>query len=305
MRIYVAGHTGLVGSAITRQIDEDNQHTWMGRTRAELDLLNKADVHEFVSECKPDAIAIAAARVGGIGANSKFPVEFLSENLQIEVNLMGAAAKAGVKRLLFLGSSCIYPRFSNQPIKEEYLLSGALEQTNEPYALAKIAGIKLVNAYRNQYGFDWISAMPCNIYGPGDNFDLETGHVLPSLIRKFHEAKIERLSGLALWGSGGPLREFLYVDDLASAVLFLLENHHSDLHINVGSGEEVSIRDLAKQVAEVVGFGGEIFWDHSKPDGTPRKLLNSSKIHDMGWQSSVGLKEGIRKTYEWYLSSIE
>lgn len=304
MKIYVAGHNGLVGSAITKKIESDGFHSWIGKTRSELDLREKKAVEEFVMKEKPDAIIIAAARVGGIGANSKFPVEFLSENLQIEVNLMEAAAKARIKRLLFLGSSCIYPKFATQPIKEEFLLSGALEQTNEPYAIAKIAGIKLVNAYRSQYGFDWVSAMPCNIYGPGDNFDLQTGHVLPSLIRKFHEAKEEGLAGITLWGSGAPLREFLHVDDLASAVLFLLENHHSDLHINVGSGQEISIRELSQLVSAAVGFKGEILWDDSKPDGTPRKILDSSKIKEMGWTHSWSLSDGVNQTYKWFFDGL-
>ena len=303
MKIYVAGHTGLVGSALTREIQSRTEHEWLGATRGELDLSDKAATIEFVARNRPDAIIIAAARVGGIGANSNYPVEFLAENLAIELNLTEAAFRAEIPRLLFLGSSCIYPKFATQPIKEEYLLTGTLEPTNEPYALAKIAGLKLVAAYRKQHGLAWVSAMPCNIYGPGDNFDLENGHVLPSLIRKIHEAKLDGAAGLALWGSGAPMREFLYSEDLATACLMLLEQNSNETLLNIGSGEEVSIRELAAIIADVVGFEGEIFWDHSKPDGTPRKVLESSKIQDMGWRHQVTLREGIKRTYDWYLQN--
>jgi GDP-L-fucose synthase len=300
MRIYVAGHRGLVGSAIVRQIEAEGKHTWIGRTRQELDLLNRNAVFEFLAAEKPDAVIIAAAKVGGIHANDTFPVEFLSENLQIETNLMDAAHRANIDRLLFLGSSCVYPKFAEQPIKEESLLTGALEPTNEAYALAKISGLKLIQAYRRQYGRRWISAMPTNIYGPGDNFDLENSHVLPALIRKFHDAKTNGDEVVTLWGSGSPFREFLHADDLASACLFLLENYDNEVAINVGSGKEISIKDLAELVKKVVGFEGQIRWDASKPDGTPRKLLEVSKLAGLGWSTNVELHQGIRDTYKWY-----
>lgn len=301
MRIYVAGHRGLVGSAIVRQIENDSVHSWIGRTRSELDLLNRKAVFDFLDSEKPDAVLVAAAKVGGIVANSMFPVKFLSENLQIETNLLDGAHAAGVERLLFLGSSCVYPKFADQPVKEEYLLTGALEKTNEPYALAKIAGLKLVEAYRQEFGHRWISAMPTNLYGPGDNFDLQNSHVLPALIRKFHEAKLSNASSVTLWGSGNPRREFLHSDDLARASLFLLENYDEDVAINVGFGEDSSIKELAEMVREIVGFSGSVEWDQSKPDGTPRKLLDISKITRLGWKPVTELRAGIRSTYKWYV----
>ena len=300
MRIYVAGHRGLVGSAIVRQIEAEGKHTWIGRTHQELDLLDRNAVFQFLAAEKPDAAIIAAAKVGGIHANDTFPVEFLSENLQIETNLMDAAHKANIDRLLFLGSSCVYPKFAEQPIKEESLLTGALEPTNEAYALAKISGLKLIQAYRRQYGRRWISAMPTNIYGPGDSFDLVNSHVLPALIRKFHDAKTNCDEVVTLWGSGSPCREFLHADDLASACLFLLENYDNEVAINVGSGKEISIKDLAELIKKVVGFEGQIKWDASKPDGTPRKLLDVSKLAGLGWKPKVELHHGIRDTYKWY-----
>lgn len=302
MKIYVAGHRGLVGSAIVRQIEADGKHTWVGRTRQELDLLDRDAVFKFVSEENPDAVIIAAARVGGIQANNNFPVEFLSENLQLETNLMDAAHKADIDRLLFLGSSCVYPKFADQPIKEEYLLTGALEATNEAYALAKISGLKLIQAYRREYGRKWISAMPTNMYGPGDNFDLENSHVLPALIRKFHDAKISGAQSVTLWGTGSPRREFLHSDDLGRACLFLLENYDDEIAINVGASEDLEIRELAEQIKDIVGFSGEIDWDKSKPDGTPRKFLDSSRIRAMGWSPSISLSAGISQTYSWYVS---
>ena len=305
MRIYVAGHRGLVGSAVVRQIEADGVHSWFGKTRSELDLLDRKAVFSFLDNEKPDAIVIAAATVGGILANSSHPVEFLSQNLQIETNLMDAAHAANVDRLLFLGSSCVYPKFSQQPIKEEYLLTGELEKTNEAYAISKISGLKLLQAYRQQYGRRWISAMPTNIYGPGDNFDLESSHVLPALIRKFHDAKVRSDAFVTLWGSGDPRREFLHSDDLGRACLFLLENYDDDLALNVGVGEDQSIRDLAELVQDVVGFKGAINWDTSKPDGTPRKLLDVSRIHRLGWKASTNLREGIAATYKWYESTLE
>lgn len=303
MKIYVAGHRGLVGSAVVRQIEAVGKHTWVGKTRQELDLLDRDAVVSFLSSEKPDAVIIAAAKVGGIQANSIFPVEFLSENLQIETNLMDAAHKADIDRLLFLGSSCVYPKFAEQPIKEESLLTGALEPTNEAYALAKIAGLKLVQAYRKQYGRRWISAMPTNIYGPGDNFDLETSHVLPALIRKFHDARESGASSVTLWGSGTPRREFLHSDDLGRACLFLLENYDDEVAINLGAGEDVSIRDLADLIREIVGFTGSIAWDTSKPDGTPRKLLDVGRMNSMGWKATLGLREGVSGTVSWYRTS--
>jgi GDP-L-fucose synthase len=270
-----------------------------------LDLLDREAVFKFLLEENPDAVIIAAAKVGGIQANNNFPVEFLSENLQLQTNLMDAAHKANIDRLLFLGSSCVYPKFAEQPIKEEYLLTGALEPTNEAYALAKISGLKLVQAYRREYGRRWISAMPTNMYGPGDNFDLENSHVLPALIRKFHDAKLSGASSVTLWGTGSPRREFLHADDLGRACLFLLENYDDDIAINVGVGEDSSILDLAALIRENVGFSGEILWDGSKPDGTPRKLLDVSRIQSLGWSAEVPLKEGISKTYDWFRSSYK
>ena len=298
MKIYVAGHRGLVGSAIVRNIEEHTNHSWVGRTRSELDLLDRKAVFKFLAEEKPDAVIIAAAKVGGIQANKSYPVEFLSENLQIEANLIDGSHAAGIEKLLFLGSSCIYPKLAGQPIKEEYLLTGELEKTNEAYAISKIAGLKLVEAYRRQYGRHWISVMPTNVYGPGDNYDLENSHVLPALIRKFNDAKDQGLPSVTLWGSGTPKREFIYSDDLASACLFLLEHYDDDIAINVGSGKEISILELANTIQEAVGFKGEIIWDKSRPDGTPRKLLDIQRILDLGWSPKVGLKEGISRTSE-------
>ncbi len=302
MKIYVAGHRGLVGSAIVRAIEAEGKHTWIGKTRAELDLLNRKAVLDFLSKEKPDSVVIAAAKVGGIHANNAYPVEFLTQNLQIESNLMDGAHAAGIERLLFLGSSCVYPKMAEQPIKEEYLLTGALEPTNEAYAIAKISGLKLVQAYRKQYGHKWISAMPTNMYGPEDDFDLENSHVLPALIRKFHDARTRGDSSLTLWGSGSPKREFLHSDDLGRASLFLIENYDDDIAINVGVGEDISIKELAELIKAIVGFEGVIEWDSSKPDGTPRKLLDVSRIKSLGWKPTIGLEEGIRATYQWFMS---
>jgi GDP-L-fucose synthase len=301
MRIYVAGHRGLVGSAIVRAIEEKREHTWLGKTREELDLLDRNAVFDFLSREKPDALIIAAAKVGGIVANNNYPVQFLSENLQIESNLLDGAHEAGIEKLLFLGSSCVYPKLAQQPIKEEYLLTGELEKTNEAYALAKISGLKLVQAYRSQYGHKWISAMPTNMYGPGDNFDLENSHVLPALLRKFDDAKSIGANSVTLWGSGTPKREFLHSDDLGRACVFLLENYDDDIAINVGVGEDVSIKELAELIRETVGFSGTIDWDSSKPDGTPRKLLDVSRIAALGWKAEIPLQDGVRRTYEWYV----
>jgi GDP-L-fucose synthase len=303
MKIYVAGHRGLVGSAIVRAIESDGKHSWIGQWRSELDLLDRKAVFEYLANEKPDAVVIAAAKVGGIHANDTYPVEFLSENLQIETNLMDASHAAGIPRLLFLGSSCVYPKMAQQPIKEEYLLTGELEKTNEAYALAKISGLKLVQAYRKQYGHKWISAMPTNMYGPGDNFDLENSHVLPALIRKFHDAKTQGSPSVALWGTGSPKREFLHSDDLGRACLFLLENYDDDVAINVGVGEDIPIKELAELIQSTVGFSGAVEWDSSKPDGTPRKLLDVSRITALGWNPQTSLEDGIRSTYEWFKSN--
>jgi GDP-L-fucose synthase len=300
MKIYVAGHRGLVGSAIVRAIESRGEHTWIGGTRAELDLLDRDSVFSFLASETPDAVVIAAAKVGGIQANSSFPVQFLSENMQIETNLMDGSHSAGIEKLLFLGSSCVYPKFAQQPIKEEYLLTGELETSNEAYALAKIAGLKLVQAYRKQYGHQWISAMPTNMYGPGDNFDLENSHVLPALIRKFHDAKRNKEENVLLWGTGSPKREFLHADDLGRACVFLLENYNSDVPINIGTGKDISISELATLIKEIVGFDGGIVWDSSKPDGTPRKLLDVSRMTDLGWIPETELMSGIDSTYQWY-----
>jgi GDP-L-fucose synthase len=303
MKIYVAGHRGLVGSAIVRAIESDGKHTWIGKTRGELDLLDRQAVFTYLLKEKPDAVVIAAAKVGGIQANNTYPVEFLSQNLQIETNLMDGAHEAGIEKLLFLGSSCVYPKLAEQPIKEEYLLTGELEKTNEAYAFAKISGLKLVQAYRSQYGHSWISAMPTNMYGPGDNFDLENSHVLPALIRKFHDAKLSGADSVTLWGTGTPKREFLHSDDLGRACVFLLENYDDDVAINVGVGEDISIKELAEIIKHVVGFKGSIHWDFSKPDGTPRKLLDVSRTKALGWFHNISLQDGITSTYTWFLEN--
>jgi GDP-L-fucose synthase len=299
-KIYVAGHRGLVGSALTRAIDLRKNFEWVGQGRENLDLLDRKAVFDFLAKEKPDAVIVAAARVGGIMANSTFPVEFLSENLRIMTNLLDGSHAADIDRLLFLGSSCIYPRMSPQPIKEDYLLTGALEPTNEAYALAKISGLKLVQAYRKQFGRNWISAMPTNLYGPGDNFDLESSHVLPAMIRKFHDAKANNRTSVELWGTGSPMREFLHVDDLADACLFLLEKYNEEMPINVGTGTDVTIKELAELIRAVVDFQGQVMWDSSRPDGTPRKLLDVSKINSLGWRYRTNLKTGLLSTYEYF-----
>ena len=300
MKIYVAGHRGLVGSAIVRAIEAEGKHTWVGRTRTELDLLDRKSVFKFLAQEKPDSVVIAAAKVGGIHANNTYPVQFLTENLQIESNLMDSAHAAQVEKLLFLGSSCVYPKMAKQPIKEEYLLTGELEKTNEAYALAKISGLKLVQAYRKQYGYKWISAMPTNMYGPGDNFDLENSHVLPALIRKIHDAKAQGRASVTLWGTGSPMREFLHTDDLGRACVYLLENYNDEIAINVGVGEDIAIKKLAELIKGIVGFQGDIVWDNTKPDGTPRKLLDVSRFTALGWKPEISLEDGIQSTYEWF-----
>lgn len=303
-RVYVAGHTGLVGSALQRAIDKEPGLEFVGASRAELDLFDRKRVMDFVDSERPDWVVIAAARVGGIVANSTYPVEFLTENLRIEMNLLEACHEANIQRVLFLGSSCIYPRLAPQPIREEFLLTGELEPTNEPYALSKIVGIKLVQAYRRQYGRSWISAMPTNLYGPNDNFDLQSSHVLPAMIRKFDDARRGSLANVTLWGTGRPRREFLHVDDLANACLHLLTNYDDAEPVNVGTGEDLEIRELANLVSAAVNFDGRIDWDETKPDGTPRKVLNVSKIQAMGWRPTIDLASGIASTYDWYLSHI-
>lgn len=302
-KIYIAGHTGLVGSAIARHINKNKRYQWIGKTRQELNLLHRDQVFEFINKEKPDALIVAAAKVGGIKANSDFPVEFLSENLQIALNLINAAHEFNVDRLVFLGSSCAYPKFSLQPIKEEYLLSGSLESTNEAYALSKIAGLKLVESYNKQYGRNWISIMPTNVYGPLDNFEISSSHVLPALIRKFHEAKVSSKKHVNLWGSGNPMREFIFSDDLADAIIFLMERRDQTGWINVGTGSDIKISELAEIIKEIVEYDGEIVWDKSMPDGTPKKLLNVSRMSELGWKPRVALKDGIRQTYNWYLKN--
>ena len=301
-RIYVAGHRGLVGSAIWRTLEVQGYTNLIGRTRPELDLLDPVAVHQFFTSEKPEFVFIAAAKVGGIHANNTQPAAFLYENLQIQTNLIHSASKSGVRKLLFLGSSCIYPKFAPQPLKEEYLLTGSLEPTNEWYALAKIAGIKLCQAYRRQYGCDYISVMPTNMYGPNDNYDLQTSHVLPALIRKFHEAKSTGAATVTCWGTGAPLREFLYADDLGAACVFLMNNYSEEQFINAGSGVEISIRELSELIQRVVGFTGQIVWDSSKPDGTPRKLMDNSRLQAMGWRPQINLETGIRLAYENFLN---
>ncbi len=300
-RIYVAGHRGLVGSAIWRELQGRGFTGLIGRTRAELDLLDAAAVRGFYAQEKPEYVVDAAAKVGGILANDRHPAEFLFQNLQIQNNLIHGAYQAGVRKLLFLGSSCIYPRLAPQPMKEEHLLTGPLEPTNQWYAVAKIAGIKMCQAYRRQYGCDFISAMPTNIYGPNDSYDLQNSHVLPALIRKFHEAKTADAPTVTCWGTGSPLRDFLYSDDLARACVFLLENYSEDQFINISSGKEVSVRELTETVRRVVGFAGQIIWDKTKPDGMPRKLMDSSRLLALGWRPQVDLETGIRLAYEDFL----
>jgi len=301
--VYVAGHKGLVGSALLRHLKKNGYRNILVRTRQELDLRQSDAVRNFFSQAKPEAVVVAAAKVGGIKANSDYPVEFLLENLQIQNNLIAASFEFGVKKLLFLGSSCVYPKLAPQPIHEESLLAGPLEPTNEPYAIAKIAGIKLCQAYAQQYGMDFSCAMPTNIYGPGDNFDLEKSHVLAALIRKVHEAKLRNQREVTIWGTGTPRREFLHADDLADALGFLLENYDSSEIINVGCGEDLTIRELVEIVAQVIGFEIDLVFDTTKPDGTPKKLLDTTRLQALGWKPQISLNDGIRQTYQWFLES--
>jgi GDP-L-fucose synthase len=302
-KIYVAGHTGLVGSAVLRRLRELGYENIVTQTRQDLDLTDGAAVSRYFSHERPEYVVLAAAKVGGILANSTYPVDFIRDNVLIEMNVLEAAFRTGAKKLLSLGSSCIYPKYASQPIGEDALLTGELEPTNQWYAVAKIAGIKAAQAYRRQYGCNFICAMPTNLYGPGDNFDLETSHVLPALIRKFHEAKNRGAPSVVVWGTGTPRREFLYVDDLADALCFLMERWDSEEIINVGAGEDLTIRELASMVREVVGYAGEIAFDSSKPDGTPRKLLDVSRMTKLGWRPSVPLREGIENTYRWFVAA--
>lgn len=299
-KIYVAGHRGLVGSAIMRSLQRQGYENIIVRSHTEMDLRNQAEVNHFFDQEKPEYVLLAAAKVGGIWANSQAPADFCYDNLMISANVVHAAYEHKVKKLLFLGSSCIYPKMAPQPIKEEYLLTGALEPTNEGYALAKISGMQLCKFYRRQYGCDFISAMPTNLYGINDNFDLNSSHVLPAMIRKFHEAKMENKPEVVLWGTGKVLREFLYVDDLADALVHLLNHYSAESHVNIGTGEDLSIHDLALIVKETVGYQGKIVYDSSKPDGTPRKLLDVSLLHSTGWHHKTSLQEGIKMVYQWY-----
>ncbi len=302
-KIYVAGHRGMVGSALVRRLNDQGYHNIVVKTSRELDLRNQAAVAEFFEEEKPDYVFLAAAKVGGIVANNTYRAQFLYDNLMIEANIIHQAYLNGVKKLLFLGSSCIYPKFAPQPMVEDHLLTGTLEPTNEPYAIAKITGIKLTEAYRDQYEADFISAMPTNLYGPNDNYDLQNSHVLPALIRKFHEAKVNGHDSVPVWGDGSPMREFMHVDDLASACMYLMENYSGRQFVNIGVGEDISIKDLAIMVKEVTGFEGEIAFDTSKPTGTPRKLMDSKRLFDTGWRPTIGLREGIESVYQDFLSN--
>lgn len=299
-KIYIAGHKGLVGSAILWRLQSEGYNNLIYKTHKDLDLCNQREVESFFKTERPEYVFLAAAKVGGIWANNTYPAEFIYNNLAVQTHVIHNAYLYGVKKLLFLGSSCIYPKLSPQPMKEEYLLTAPLEPTNEPYAIAKIAGIEMCQSYNRQYGTNFISVMPTNLYGPGDNFDLETSHVLPALIRKFHDGKVFG-HPVTIWGTGTPRREFLHVDDLADACLFLMDNYSKSEIINIGAGEDISIRDLAQLIAETVDFTGDVVFDSSRPDGTPRKLLDVSRIHSLGWKAKIGLREGIEETYQWYL----
>lgn len=302
-KIYVAGHRGLVGSAIVRNLEDKGYKNIIYRTHKELDLTNQEAVRTFFEEERPEYVFLAAAKVGGIHANNTYPADFIYDNLMIQNNVIKAAHDFEVKKLLFLGSTCIYPKMAPQPIKEEYLLTGSLEETNEAYAVAKIAGLEMCKFFKRQYGDNFISCMPTNLYGPNDNFDLKNSHVLPALIRKFHEAKVNNSEAVEVWGTGTPLREFLYVDDMADACVFLMENYDGEQHVNIGTGEEVSIRELAETVKEVVGFDGELVFNTEMPDGTPRKLTTVDKLHGLGWKHKVSLDKGIRLAYNWFLEN--
>jgi GDP-L-fucose synthase len=304
-KIYIAGHHGMVGSAVWRALDNNGYTNLIGLSRSELNLRNQQAVLEFYNEEKPEIVIDAAAKVGGILANNDYPYDFIMQNMQIQNNLIDGAFNSGVEKFIFLGSSCIYPKLASQPLKEEYLLTDSLEPTNEWYAIAKISGVKACQAIRNQYGKNYVSLMPTNLYGYFDNFDLKSSHVLPAMLRKFHEAKVNGNSAVELWGSGSPMREFLFVDDMAEAVVFALENELPEFLYNIGSGKDITIKELAETIQAVVGYKGNILWDKSKPDGTPRKLLDISKMRDLGWSYSTELTEGIEKTYQWFLENIK
>jgi GDP-L-fucose synthase len=304
-KIYIAGHKGMVGSAIWRALDKKGYTNLLGKTSSELDLRNQQAVLDFYATENPELVINAAAKVGGILANNDFPYQFLMENMQIQNNLIDGAHKLGIEKFIFLGSSCIYPKFAPQPLKEEYLLTDSLEPTNQWYALAKISGLKACQAIKKQFNKDYVSLMPTNLYGTNDNFDLESSHVLPAMLRKFHEAKLNKHSDVTLWGSGTPMREFLFVDDLAEAVVYALENLLPEYLYNVGSGKDITIKNLAKTIQKVVGHQGEIIWDTTKPDGTPRKLMDVSRMKEMGWEYSTELEVGIEKTYKWFLENID
>ncbi|MDR7210679.1 GDP-L-fucose synthase [Flavobacterium piscis] len=304
-KIYIAGHRGMVGSAIWRALADKGFTNMTGASSKEIDLRNQQSVSDFIAKEKPDVIIDAAARVGGILANNNYPYQFIMENMQIQNNLIDSALKNNVEKFVFLGSSCIYPKLAPQPLKEEYLLTDTLEPTNEWYAIAKITGVKTCQAIRNQYGKDYVSLMPTNLYGYNDNFDLNTSHVLPAMIRKFHEAKENKNAPVTLWGSGTPMREFLFVDDMAQAVVFALENKLPEYLYNVGTGEDLTIKRLAETIQKITGHQGEIIWDGTKPDGTPRKLMDVTKMHDLGWKHKIELHEGIQKTYNWFLENNE
>ncbi len=303
-KIYVAGHRGLAGSAIVRNLEKNGYTNIVARTHEELELMDAEAVRLFFETEKPEYVFLAAARVGGILANNTYPADFFRENIIVQTNVLHQAHLSGVKKLLFLGSSCIYPKLAPQPIKEEYLMTGPLEETNSGYALAKIAGIEMCQAYRRQFGSNFIAVMPTNLYGPYDNFSPERGHVLPALLRRFHEAKNSGISSVTVWGTGAPKREFLHSEDLGNASVFLMETYNDPSIINVGAGTDVSIKELAEQVKDTVGYSGDIMWDTSKPDGTPRKLLDVSKLHALGWHHSIELPEGLRSTYEWYVKNV-
>lgn len=302
--VFVAGHRGLVGSAIVRRLEAEGLGPVLTRGRAELDLTDRTAVDRFFAEQKPAYVFLAAAKVGGILANDTYPADFIRDNLLIQTHVIDAAHRSGAKKLLFLGSSCIYPKLAQQPIQEDYLLTGALEPTNDAYAVAKIAGIQMCKAYHKQFGMRAISLMPTNLYGPNDNFDLQKSHVLPALMRKFHEAKVSGKPDVVVWGSGSPRREFLHVDDLADACVHLMRTYESPELVNVGVGDDVTIRELAETIRDVVGFAGDLSWDTSKPDGTPRKLLDVSRLHGLGWRAKIGLRQGIAQTYAWYLANV-
>lgn len=304
-KIYVAGHRGLVGSAIVRSLERQGYSNVIGRTHKELDLTNQQAVKDFFEAEKPDVVVLAAAKVGGINANNTTPAEFAYENMQIQCNVIKCAHDMKVKKLLFLGSTCIYPRMAKQPITEDALLTGPLEQTNEAYAIAKISGMQMCKYFKRQYGDDFISCMPTNLYGPHDNYDLSGSHVMPAMIRKFHDAKINNAPSVELWGTGSPLREFLYVDDMADACVFLLENYDDEQHVNIGTGVEVTIKELAELVKKTVGYTGEIVWNSEMPDGTPRKLCDVTKLHNLGFKHKVDLEEGVKLAYEWFKENVE